>query len=341
MAKRLDGLDRLRGAALALMLVHHLVGWYGRNAREVIPGWDGFALTDVAAPAFTITLGASVPLLLASRRRRGLGGMAIARVALRRYGLLVPIGIGLRAAVGFDLARTGVLETLGVSALVTAVVVSLTSPRLRWLIGGLTLAAAPVVERVAADRTDWLSSHVLSGTFPLVTYVGLALIGAAAVGVLERGERRALAAVAASAGVAWTAILLLLGNEPDRYPGDTSFLVPGITGTLLLYVAVTGRWFDDSRRMGRLLQRAGAHTFGVFLGHYGIYVALREMRLLHDAPAPIALAAALATTASLAWVAPRVPELPWSPRTGWNPRSTHGRRGQDGAAPEPPLLTTR
>ncbi len=34
------------------MLVHHLVDWYGGDARRVIPGWPQFAVTDVAAPAF-------------------------------------------------------------------------------------------------------------------------------------------------------------------------------------------------------------------------------------------------------------------------------------------------
>ena len=33
--------------------------------------------------------------------------------------------------------------------------------------------------------------------------------------------------------------LVLLGDPPDRYPGDASFLVPGLAGTALLYLAVT------------------------------------------------------------------------------------------------------
>ncbi len=341
MARRLDGLDRLRGAALTLMLVHHLIGWYGSNARDVIPGWDGFALTDVAAPAFTITLGASVPLLLASRRRRGASGAELARITLRRYGLLVPIGVGLRAVVGFDLGRSGVLETLGVSALITAIVVATTPPTVRWVVATATIVAAPWVERSASDGTDWLSDHVLTGTFPLVTYVGLALLGAAAVTALDGSERRFGAGVAAAFGVAWSIGLLLAGQVPDRYPGDVSYLVPGITGTLLLYVLVTSPQFDDDRWPGRLLQRAGAHTFGVFIGHYAIYVALRETGTLHAAQAPLAVVAAVATTAALVWVAPRVPTLPWSPRTGWNRAPEPGREEETATTSPPPLVGAR
>ena len=157
-SRRLGGLDRLRGAALVLMLVHHFTDWYGGNARAVLPGWPGFALTDVAAPAFTIALGASVPLLLASRRRRGLPGWGIAVTTARRYGLLIPIGVALRAAMGFDLGHVGVLETLGLCALVVAAVTVVTSPSARLAVAVAVTVGAPFVER-AACRSPRLALH--------------------------------------------------------------------------------------------------------------------------------------------------------------------------------------
>lgn len=317
-----------------MMLVHHLIGWYGQDPRGVLPGWEGFAITDVAAPAFTITLGASVPLLLASRRRRGVEGRALFGTVVRRYGLLIPIGIALRAAAGFDLGRTGVLETLGLAALITAAIaVATASETARWVVAVGTVTVAPWIERAAETRTDWVSTHLLTGTFPLVAYVGLALLGAAAVPALGRGVQRRPAAVAATIGIAATCLLLVAGEAPDRYPGGASFLVPGVTGTLLLYLAVTSPRLKASSHLGQLLQRAGAHTFGVFVGHYGIYIALRETGLLHVLADSVAAAAALVTTAALVWIAPRVPTPPWSPRTGWRPSAP--AREEEAASPPP------
>src|SRR3954453_3924769 len=87
---RLPGLDRLRAAALLLMIVHHVVEWLAGDARQVLPGWRWFVVTDIAAPAFAVACGASLQLFVAGRRRRHSTGR-VAREVARRYGLLVPI----------------------------------------------------------------------------------------------------------------------------------------------------------------------------------------------------------------------------------------------------------
>ena len=344
-SRRLGGLDRLRGAALVLMLFHHFTGWFGGDPRAVIPGWPGFALTDVAAPAFTVALGASVPLLLRSRQRRGCSAPAIATIALRRYGLLVPIGVALRAALGFDLGHIGVLETLGLSALVVAIVSAATNPPVRLGVAVAVTAVAPFVERAASHRSDWASTHLLTGTFPLVAYLGLALLGAAAVPALSGGSRRGAAAALATAFVAWSSLLALHGQAPDRYPGDASFLVPGIAGTLVLYVLVSGARWEGGSFAGRVVERAGTHTFGVFIGQYGLYVALKVSGHLHDLPSAMAVSAAAAATLAFVLLAPRVPTLPWSPRTGWSrprrPTTGTGATRPNVAAAAPALLTSR
>src|SRR4051812_48359659 len=94
-AARLRGLDRLRGAALLLMLVHHFTRWLSVEARDVLPGWPTLVVTDVAAPAFAIACGASVTLVSAARRRAGHHGGALHRTVLWRYARLVPIGAAL------------------------------------------------------------------------------------------------------------------------------------------------------------------------------------------------------------------------------------------------------
>jgi peptidoglycan/LPS O-acetylase OafA/YrhL len=313
---RLVGLDRLRGAALLLMLVHHLTGWLGNEPRAVLPGWDGFAVTDVAAVAFTVALGASVPMLLASRARRGQRGWRLAGTVIRRYGLLIPIGVALRWALGFDLDDVGVLETLGLCALATAVVVRL-APRAVPVVAVAALVAAPAAERVGHDTETWLAKATLAGTFPLIAYVGFALVGAAVAPLLGHERERLGALLASVVGVAWTAALVLAGDVPDRYPGEASFLVPGLAGTALLYLAVTSPRLDDAGRVGGVIRRAGAHTFGIFIGHYAVYLALRETGHLHDLSDGVALAVAIATAIGFALLAARMPKLPWSPRTGW------------------------
>ena len=208
------------------------------------------------------------------------------------------------------------LETLGTSALLTAVAVHL-APRALPVAAAVTLLAAPAAERAGHDATVWVAEATLTGTFPLVAYLGFALLGAACVPLLGHARERTAALAVSAAGVAWTAGLVVLGDGPDRYPGDVSFLVPGITGTALLYLAVTSPRLDDAGRVGGVIRRAGAHTFGIFVGHYAVYVALRETGRLHDLSDGLALAVAAVTTVAFTLLAARVPTLPWSPRTGW------------------------
>lgn len=322
--QRVGGLDLLRGAALVAMLVHHFSDWFGEGAREVVPGWSGFAITDVAAPAFTVALGASVPLLIESRRRRGLGEVAIALVALRRYALLVPLGVALRWAVGFDLGRLGVLETLGLCALAVATLAPTVRPWVRILTTVVVLSAAPYVERAAESRGDWLSTHVLTGTFPLVLYLGFALAGAALVPVIRQQDHRRPVAAAALAFTLWTAVLIGAGQPPDRYPGDVSFIVPGLAGTLLLYLAVTSPRLPSF--VARTVARAGAHTLGVFVGHYAVFAGLDRAGRLHELSAAPAVFLAIVLTLFVVSVAPFVPPLPWSPRTGRHDPRTMSER---------------
>jgi peptidoglycan/LPS O-acetylase OafA/YrhL len=312
---RLVGLDRLRGAALLLMLVHHLTKWFGTGARGVIPGWERFAVTDVAAVAFTVALGASVPMMLAARARRGQSGWRLAGTVLRRYGLLIPIGWVLRLALGFDMGRVGVLETLGITALLTAVVVRLV-PRAIPGVALVVLLAAPAAERAAEGLDHWLLHAALAGTFPLAAYLAFALVGAACAPLLGHRFERPAAVGVSAIGVAWTAALIAAGEEPARYAGDARFLVPGLTGTALLYLAMTSPRLDASR-VGDVIRRAGAHTFGIFIGHYIAFFVLRELGLLPDLPDALALTLAVVASVALALVAPLVPTLPWSPRTGW------------------------
>src|SRR5918996_1467250 len=130
---RLIALDRLRGLALVAMVVHHLTEWLTGDARAVLPGWRSFTVTDVAAPAFFVAAGAWASLFAAGRRRRGVCRPGVAAQILRRYGLLVPIGLGLDWLLWRHPAMFGALEALGATVVVGAALAA-TVPA-RWLPG--------------------------------------------------------------------------------------------------------------------------------------------------------------------------------------------------------------
>lgn len=314
---RIAALDRLRGIALVGMLLHHVVAWLtATDGRDVLPGWDGFVLTDVAATAFFVAAGMSAALLVASRRRREVPPLRIAGLLLRRYGLLVPLGIGLRWVLGWNTDGFGVLEALGVTVLLATAVAAVLPARLEPLAAVGLLAAGMQLERVLYERTDWLSAELLAGKFPLLTYVGFVLVGIAAVDSRRHQSRGwALAAVGVG-GLAFVA-LLAAGLEPDRYPGDLRFVIPGLAGTAVAYAVAQRTWSRVAAPVDSLVRSAAAHTLGIFLAHYILFEVGDRLGLTGPVSPPVAVLAAVALTLFLCAVAPRVPPLPWSPRTGW------------------------
>ena len=255
---RLIALDRLRGLALVAMVVHHLTEWLTGDARAVLPGWRSFTVTDVAAPAFFVAAGASASLFAAGRRRRGVSRPRVAAQILRRYGLLVPIGLGLDWLLWRHPAMFGVLEALGATVVVGAALAA-TVPA-RWLPGlaAGTLAGGMLAERVVADDHAWWASEVLAGKFPAVTYLGFVVVGMAAAGTGRLADRR-WTATAAGVALAGAVLLLADGVTPDRYPGGLSFVVPGLAGTALLYARAEplARMVAPCRRAGP--GRGGPH----------------------------------------------------------------------------------
>ncbi|HEY8547930.1 MAG TPA: heparan-alpha-glucosaminide N-acetyltransferase domain-containing protein [Acidimicrobiales bacterium] len=325
-------LDRLRGIALVGMLLHHVTAWLtGTDARGVIPGWTGFVVTDVAAPAFFVAAGMSASLLVASRRRRGMPAPRIAGQVLRRYGLLVPLGVGLRWVLGWNTDGFGVLEALGVTVLLAVAVAAILPTRLEPVAAVAFLAAGILVERALFDRTDWWSAELLAGKFPLFTYVGFVLLGMAAVDS-QRHRSRGWALVAVGVGAVAFVALLAAGHAPDRYPGDLKFVIPGLFGTAAAYAIAQRSWSKVAAPVDSMVRSAAAHTLGIFLAHYILFEVAERLGLGGPVSAPVAVTAAVVVTLVLCAVAPRVPQSPWSPRTGWR---------HPPAAPEPPPVADR
>jgi hypothetical protein len=299
---RLAVIDRLRAAALVLMLMHHFTKWLAGDPRHILPGWEGFAVSDLAAPAFATAAGASAWLFTESRLLRGDRTARVLATVVRRYGLLIPTGILLQTWTSHDPWDWGVLQTLG-AGVVLAVALSRVLPAMPLAVAALALG--PVVEHVFAGRPGYVA-EILGGTFPLVTYAGFALLGAAGARLLVRDEHRGLQALVA--GLVLVEIALVIGEAPDRYPGDLSFVLPGVAGTLILF-GIVDRWPIVPDAIGK-------HTLGIFLAHYVAFYAINRYDVRGTfSPLGAVLTGVVAITV-FAVVAPRVPQLPWSPRTG-------------------------
>jgi uncharacterized membrane protein len=313
---RVLALDRLRGLALVAMVAHHLTEWLTGDARAVLPGWSSFAVTDVAAPAFFVAAGASASLFVAARRRRGMTRPRVAAAVLRRYGLLVPIGLAFDWLLWRHPAMFGVIEALGVTVVAgAALAVAVGS---RWLpaVAAGTLAAGMLAEAAVTGSAGWWADEVVAGKFPAVTYLGFVLVGMAAVRTGRFADRR-WGLTAAALGVTAVAMLLAAGVTPGRYPGGLAFVVPGLAGTAIAYALAQCAWPTWLGPVDRLVQSAAAHTLGIFLAHYVVYYVLVDRTgVAGTLPGGVALPIALLTAAALAVVAPRVPQLPWSLRTG-------------------------
>lgn len=310
---RVTALDRLRAVALLLMLVQHLTDWLHGDPRSVLPGWDGFVLTDVCAPAFTVAAGASGVLMVEALHRTGRG--SIDATVVRRYGLLVPLGIAVHWVLWGDPLSWGVLETLG-----TVVVVStLLARRVPVPVVGGAAAVALVVGPLVAEAMNGhdVVRRALGPGFPLVTYLGFALVGATGARLVLDGDDRAPEALLLGGLLTLVvAVTTAAGLPPDRHPGTvTGLVLPGLAGTLLLYGALA-RWSAPAV-VEAVLGPAARHTLGIFVGQYALYLAMRASGVLHVVPAAPSVALAVVGAVAMALVAPLVPPLPWSPRTGW------------------------
>jgi acyltransferase-like protein len=249
---------------------------------------------------------------------------------LRRYGLLVPIGVGLRWVLGRDPASFGVLEALGVAVVAAALLLAVLPAPARWPAVVALLVAGMLSTRLVTHGDPSLAAEMVGGKFPVVIYTGFVLLGAVAVAGGAYRDRRW---VATATLLALGAVIVQLadGVVPARYPGELPFVLPGLAGTMLLYAVGQWRWPVWARPLDGLLRPAAAHTLGIFLAHYVLFEVLRSRGVNGSLDPAIAVPAAIVITLAFCLVAPKVPTLPWSPRTG---------RARRPRPPEPATTTT-
>lgn len=285
---RWPSLDVFRGLALCFMIVHHFLDWTGGEGRRRLPGFEGFALTDLAAPAFALGLGAAAYLVGLQIRPAGAGPRwGRAGRALRRYGEVLALGLVIDLAVGGGIDGGGVLLTL---AALGVAVSALSASGVRQPVVWWGLAALAVLAAVPVAQPDVVGvlPRLWAGPFSVVVYATFAAAGAGlAAAARGRGEEglpllRTAALVVVVGTVAWLVAPGAVAPEglwpPARHPGHLSFTMWGLAGSLVLW-AITRSVMSSTTRLGAGLARAGQRTLLVFGAHYVVKLVLQHTGL--------------------------------------------------------------
>lgn len=286
---RWASLDVLRGLALAMMVLHHLLEWTGGNARRRLVGFDGFALTDLAAPAFALGLGAAAFLVGQQVRPAGERTLRWPRAAraLRRYGEVLALGLAIDVAVGGGIDGGGVLLSLAALGVLVSLLsaAGATHPAAWWVVAACSVVAAvPVVD----PGVDGVLGRLWAGSFSIVVYGTFAAAGAAlAAGARGRGEAglpllRVAGLVVAVGSAAYLVVPDRLAPNglwpPARHPGHLGFTMWGLAGSLVLWALVRAA-LPTSTLLGRGLARAGQRTLSFFGAHYVAKLVLQHTGL--------------------------------------------------------------
>lgn len=286
---RWPSLDVLRGLALAMMVLHHFLEWTGGSARRRLVGFDGFALTDLAAPAFALGLGAAAFLVGQQVRPAGERTVRSPRAAraLRRYGEVLALGLAIDVAVGGGIDGGGVLLTLAALGVVVSALsaAGVTRPAVWWAIAaGAVLAAVPVADPDAVG----VLGRLWAGSFSIVVYGTFAAAGAAlAAGARGRGEAGLpLLRVAGLVVALGSAAYLLVPDRlapnglwpPARHPGHLGFTMWGLAGSMALWALVRAA-LPATTLLGAGLTRAGQRTLSFFGAHYVVKLVLQHTGL--------------------------------------------------------------
>src|SRR5437867_44235 len=232
--RRLAFLDAARGLAVGGMLVANLLNVFLRR----VPGplahnqGDVLRLFDFPAPTFQFLVGVSLALFLDKRRARGLTRVGAQTAALRRFVLLIGLGVVLDCFGSLQpLPKWGVLQTLGLGG----VVATLLDPLPDAPITGIALGLLALFFGGAAGE-------VHGGPIAALAFVPLTLAGLL-VGRRLRAPHRAddfgrRAVAVALAGFVIAAGAYAAGVPFNKILGTSSFvaLTGGTAAVLLLAV---------------------------------------------------------------------------------------------------------
>ena len=243
---RLAYIDWMRGLACLLMFQTHCYdAWLGGDARNsTFFMWSQLGGT-LPAPLFLFLAGISFALVTDKLRRRGLPIRQIAHVTIRRGAEILVLGLLFRLqefvlawgwAPWTDLFRVDILNTIGLSMIFMGLLcwIVLAIARGARLMLGLTAVATALAISLLTPllwttwRPGWLP-------WPLESYID---------GVHNLGQPQAwLFPIFPWSGFAFAglAVGFLLLSDWARARGAGTFLLAGMGGVLLIYIA---RWVD-------------------------------------------------------------------------------------------------
>jgi hypothetical protein len=201
--RRVESVDACRAVAVVAMLVANLLNVCLREVPRPLTHNQGdvLRLFDFPAPIFQLLVGVSLALFLDARRRSGLTPAEAAVAALRRFGLLVVLGMVLDGVGRLTLAPCwGVLQTLGLGGAVATVL----SPYPAAVRVGVAVALLGAFSGAANGVVH--ASPLASLAFVPLTLLGHVLGERIAAGAEPRQVARdALAAAGAAAALALVA----------------------------------------------------------------------------------------------------------------------------------------
>lgn len=278
--------------------------------------WDGVTASDLVLPTFLVTSGLSLAFLL-----RHPVGVARRLRLVRRLVLLVLLGLAYNAygTSGTDLSAlrfTGVLQLIGVSGFLAAIVVLVTRRRdgrdRPWAIGAVAVgiqavhgtALLALADRCAGtdpcspfngwDRAALGDAHTYGGGVHAYDPEGLAVLGAATSLVLighlagrcltGTGRRRLAAIVGATAGAGLALLAMawvLDGIDPVNKRLLTPAFVALAAGVALVGFSLFGLVLDVVGRNRAALRAASSPL--VAIGRNALVVYLLERFLLQTA----------------------------------------------------------
>jgi uncharacterized membrane protein len=203
-SERLWEVDVARTAAILMMVVYHTgydVNMLGPTV-SIDPFSGGWRALQVATgSSFLFLVGVSVSLSNARSRARGLSGRALYRRHARRAAQVLAaallVTVVTRIALGDDYIRFGILHSIGVAMLILPLLVRFAPPLL--LVLGVGVIAAGLALARAGPQSDAFGLLVLgvrrTGTegvdwYPLLPWLGPAILGLAAGALLYPGGRR-------------------------------------------------------------------------------------------------------------------------------------------------------
>ncbi len=267
---RLLSLDVFRGLTVAAMILVTDPGTYSaRYAPLAHAEWMGATATDMIMPAFLFIVGVSITLSFAKRRAQGATRAQLAGHALRRWLVLMVLGLAVNGFPFYDwhtLRWPGILQRIGCSYLVGA---------LLWL--------------ALLGRADPGRAHALGPANDLARFRGDAIVlSTIIVAVLAAYGWALLRWPVPGSGAGrldpWGCLpgwvdrkvlgvnhMWIWGTRPTSYdPDGLLTLIPGACGTL--YGVLAGSWMRTGvgpwrKVLGLLAAGAGLFWAGYLLRH--------------------------------------------------------------------------